>query len=196
MIWRFARRPRHKLNYRVYTDTGPGGGVESSIGPERLDGFDVVSAGNTARLFALTAPPQSHRADDTASPVAGVGPEDPIRMSQLFRVHKDDTVGANVLELSLPDQLDDSDFDRLNEALLALIDDASPRWVIDLSRVDYMGSAMLGMMVNLRQQVKNIKGHLVLCGMSQRLTDIFRTCCMERLFTIARTRTEALRAVK
>jgi stage II sporulation protein AA (anti-sigma F factor antagonist) len=181
----------------VYTDTGPGGVVEPSTGPSgRLDGFDVVSAGNTARLFALTAPPPSpDRADETASPAAG-GPEDPIRMSQLFRVHKDDTVGATVLELTLPDQLDDSDFDRLNEALLALIDDASPDRIIDLSRVNYMGSAMLGMMVNLRQQVKNIKGRLVLCGMSQRLTDIFRTCCMERLFTIARTRTDALRIVK
>src|SRR3982751_6731382 len=140
MISRFARGPRHKLNYRVYTDTGPGGGVESSTGPNmasaRLDGFDVVSAGNTARLFAMTAPPA--RAD--TAPAAG-GPEDSIRMSQLFRVHKDETVGANVLELSLPDQLDDSDFDRLNEALLALIDDASPAWVIDLSRVDYMGRA-------------------------------------------------------
>ena len=35
-------------------------------------------------------------------------------------------------------------------------------------------------------------GRLVLCGMSPRLTEIFRSCCMDRLFTIARSRREAM----
>ena len=117
-------------------------------------------------------------------------------MSQLFRVHQEPAADASVVELLLPDQLDDSDFDHLNESLLGMISESSKKWMIDLTQVSYMGSAMLGMMVNLRQQVKNSKGQMVLFGMSQRLADIFRTCCMERLFTIARTKNEALRLVK
>jgi len=113
-------------------------------------------------------------------------------MSKFFRIQQDRS--ANVLELDLPDQIDTAEFDRLNESLLTLLDGKTgANWIIDLSRVNYMGSAMLGLIVNVRQQIKNIRGDLVLCGLSPRLTGIFRTCCMERLFTIVRTRADALK---
>ena len=103
---------------------------------------------------------------------------------------------ARVVDLSLPISLDSGEFDRINESLLERINrEPSAWWVLDLSRLTYMGSAALGLMVNLRQQVKQGGGKLVLCGMSPRLQQIFRTCCMERLFTIKATRLDALKAV-
>jgi stage II sporulation protein AA (anti-sigma F factor antagonist) len=114
------------------------------------------------------------------------------RMSKFYRIHHDRS--ASVLELDLPDQIDTAEFDRLNESLLSELEGKpAGNWIIDLSRVNYMGSAMLGLIVNLRQQIKNIQGQLVLCALSPRLLGIFRTCCMERLFTIVRTREEALK---
>ena len=109
----------------------------------------------------------------------------------LYRVIQVNEV--RLVELSLPIDLDFSEFDRLNDALLSEVG-AEPggRWVLDLSKLDYMGSASLGLMVNLRQQIKEAKGRLILCGMSPRLIQIFRTCCMEKLFKIARSRDEAL----
>ena len=113
-------------------------------------------------------------------------------MSKFFRIHNDRSV--NVLELELPDQIDTAEFDQINDSLLGELHDKSGgNWVLDLSRVNYMGSAMLGLIVNVRQQIKNIRGDLVLCGLSPRLLSIFRTCCMERLFTIVRTRADALK---
>jgi anti-anti-sigma regulatory factor len=47
-------------------------------------------------------------------------------------------------------------------------------------------------MVNVRQRVKEARGRLVLCGLSPRLLQIFKTCCMERLFKIVRSRDEAI----
>ena len=41
----------------------------------------------------------------------------------------------------------------------------------------YMGSAVLGLMVNIRQVVMKGHGKVVLCGMSDRLMRIFETCC-------------------
>ena len=116
-------------------------------------------------------------------------------MSQdLFRVSTLDT--ARVVELTLPSTLDSEEFDRLNEALLSLLADApGGRWILDLSLLSYMGSAALGLLVNLRQRVKTAGGKMILCGLSPRLHQIFRACCMERLFTIKSTRDEALRAV-
>jgi anti-anti-sigma factor len=111
-----------------------------------------------------------------------------------FRIQSLSSV--NLIELELPEMLDSQEFDRLNESILgALHGQAGGRWIIDLSHVSYMGSAMLGLMVNLRQQIKTGGGKLVLCSMPATLFQIFRTCCMERLFTIAKTRADAMRMV-
>jgi len=103
---------------------------------------------------------------------------------------------ASVIDLSLPESLDSEEFDRLNESMLKAVDGkSSGKWVLDLSAVDYMGSSVLGLMINIRQHIKTGGGKLALCGLSPRLTQIFHTCCLEKLFTIAKTREEALRAL-
>lgn len=115
-------------------------------------------------------------------------------MSQLFQVLCIDAV--RVVELTLPVTLDSGEFDRINESLLEVVNKESHAWwVLDLSRLSYMGSSALGLMVNVRQQIKKGGGKLILCGMSPRLQQIFRTCCMERLFVIKASRADALRAV-
>ena len=70
------------------------------------------------------------------------------------------------------------------------------QWVIDLSQLSYMGSAALGLLVNLRQQIKQSGGRLVLCGLSPQLVHIFNTCCMERLFRIVKSRADAVSAAE
>ena len=115
-----------------------------------------------------------------------------VQMSaNLYRLSKVGTV--NVIDLTLPHALDIEEFDRLNESVLELIR-AEPegQWVLDLSQLSYMGSAALGLLVNLRQQIKQSGGRLVLCGMSPQLVHIFKTCCMERLFKIVKSRADAV----
>jgi anti-sigma B factor antagonist len=113
--------------------------------------------------------------------------------TDLFRLST--VQSANLIELLLPDAIDTVEFDRLNESVLHAIDGkAGEPWILDLSAVTYAGSAVLGLMVNLRQRVREANGQLVLCCLSPRLVEIFQACCMERLFTIKRTRAEALRA--
>jgi anti-anti-sigma factor len=100
---------------------------------------------------------------------------------------------VNVVTLHLPEALDVVEFDRINEQVLRLIDGRTGQsWLIDLSAVNYMGSAMLGLLVNLRQRIKAGGGQLELSSLSPQLVEVFRTCCLERLFTIRRTRAEAL----
>jgi len=119
-------------------------------------------------------------------------------MSKYFRIESDNdrpsAAAVHVLALELPDHVDTAEFDRINESVLGALEGKTRgHWVVDLAGVNYMGSAMLGLIVNIRQQIKNLQGQLVLCGLSPRLLQIFRTCCMERLFTITRTRDDALR---
>ena len=115
-------------------------------------------------------------------------------MGELFQVQTEQSV--TVIEMDLPEQIDSSEFDRLNTALLAMLDGKQRAWVIDLTDVDYLGSAMLGLMVNFRQRVQSVKGRLVLCGVSPKLLEIIQACCLDRLFPIARSRTEAVKLAR
>lgn len=105
--------------------------------------------------------------------------------------------GVHVVALKLPESTDSNEFDRINEQLLPAVFAGGPhgRWVVDLTGLRYMGSSALGLMVNIRQRIVQSGGDLVLCGLSPQLLRIFRTCCMERLFRISKTQTDALRAV-
>jgi anti-anti-sigma factor len=113
-------------------------------------------------------------------------------MAELFQLRTEQSV--NIIEMRLPEHIDSTEFDQLNASLLGLLESKpSKSWVIDFSAVDYLGSAMLGLMVNFRQKVKGAKGKLILCGVSSRLLEIIRTCCMDRLFPIARSRADAIK---
>ncbi|HET6252061.1 MAG TPA: STAS domain-containing protein, partial [Tepidisphaeraceae bacterium] len=93
----------------------------------------------------------------------------------LFQVSTVDS--AHIVELSIPTSLDSGEFDVINEALKELVKTGpAAGWVFDLSRLTYMGSAALGMLVNIRQQVKQGGGRIALCGLSPRLLQIFQTC--------------------
>jgi anti-anti-sigma factor len=103
---------------------------------------------------------------------------------------------VDVIDLWLPEQLDSEEFDRLNVALMNVLDSkVKGRWVLDLSSVNYMGSSVLGLMINIRQHIKSGGGRLALSGLTPRMAQIFRTCCLEKLFEIGKTREDAIRAL-
>ena len=115
-------------------------------------------------------------------------------MSERFAHVSGDKV--EVLELRLPQQLDFNEFDQLIESLNAAVTSKpAAKWVIELSQVEYTGSAVLGLLVNLRQQIKESGGALVLCGTSPRLLDILHACSLDRLFKTAPTRETAIKLV-
>lgn len=104
---------------------------------------------------------------------------------------------ANVIELTLPDTLDSSEFDRLNEGMLDLVAAAADKaWVLDFTASHYVGSAVLGLMVNLRQRIQTARGRLYLSGLSPRLAEIFHATSLERLFILCRTRDDAIRRAR
>jgi anti-sigma B factor antagonist len=112
-------------------------------------------------------------------------------MPDRFEITEDRKV--NVLRLSLPDGIDTMEIDTIIDGVLGKLDGkAQGRWVTDLSDVSYMGSSMLGLMVNIRQRISQAGGKLILCGMKPQLLNIFQACCLERLFSIAKTRDDAI----
>ena len=101
----------------------------------------------------------------------------------------------HVIELRLPLQMDVLMFDDLNSALISHIMSNKGDYLIDLSRTDYVGSAVLGLLVNLRQKIRAAGGKLVLCQLSPRILEIFRVGSLQQLFTLASTRAAAVVAL-
>ncbi|QOV87386.1 STAS domain-containing protein [Humisphaera borealis] len=103
---------------------------------------------------------------------------------------------VQVLALAVPFHVDSADFDRLHDAIMSAVEvRVGSKWVIDLAGLHYMGSSVLGLMVNLRQRVRQGGGKLVLCGMNPKLHQVFRTCSLEKLFVIRTDRDDAVEAV-
>lgn len=104
--------------------------------------------------------------------------------------------GAHLLALSLPENVASEDFDPLNRQVMAALATApAGKWVLDLSDTHYVGSALLGMLVNIRQRLHSGGGAVILCGLSPRLRNVVQTCSLDRLFTLLKTREDALRQV-
>jgi anti-anti-sigma factor len=110
-----------------------------------------------------------------------------------YKVSQDQ--GVHVMELTLPVVVDPAEFDKLNEAIGDATDTAGgARWVLDLRHVEYVGSALLGLLVNLRQRVMAGGGKLVLCGLSDQVAKALQTCSLHNLFTITPNRIEAIKS--
>lgn len=107
-----------------------------------------------------------------------------------------DVRGVSVLDLSLPDMVDAVEFDQFTNEVLALIDGApKKKWVIDLGRCTYVNSAMLGLMVNLRQRIRGAGGKIALCRASPWLLEVFQVTSLHHMFVVTKTREDALREV-
>lgn len=98
---------------------------------------------------------------------------------------------------SLPELVGQEEFDEMSDRVLAAVDTSPVRgWVFDLTHALYLGSSFLGLLVNARQRILSAGGVLVLCGLSPELQDVLRTCSLERMFPIARTRDDALKLLR
>lgn len=116
--------------------------------------------------------------------------------SELYTFGQTTGDAPRVIELRLPLQLDVLTFDDLNTALLDHVQANGGNYIIDLSGTDYVGSAVLGLLVNIRSRIKRAGGQLVLCSLSPRILEIFRVGSLESLFTIAPTREAAVGKLK
>jgi len=113
---------------------------------------------------------------------------------ELFIVLQERT--ATVFELLIHPDMDVLLFDALIDSISTHLDARTGwAWVLDLSKINYLSSAGLGLLVNIRQKVRKGNGKLALCGLSPKLMELFRSCCLERLFLIEATRPKALAAL-
>lgn len=120
-------------------------------------------------------------------------------MSHTSHPHFCITPRGNVylLQLNIPDHFESLEFDTLNHELAEAINRiGQARWVLDMSRVHYVGSALLGLLINLRTRIRRSNGQLIICCMEEMIQRVLRAGSMERLFVIVETPDQAVQSLQ
>jgi anti-anti-sigma factor len=111
-----------------------------------------------------------------------------------FRAHVVD--GVAVVEFLVPGICDGPEIEELTEELHELIGRSeTKKMVIDLSRVRFLASRAVALIVNLKQLIEVHNGELLVCGIGEQLLRVFRLSGLERLFSVHATRDQALAAL-
>jgi len=104
-------------------------------------------------------------------------------------IHEDVTV-ATIESASMIDPVDIEDAKGL---LYDLIDEQDRRkLIIDMTKVQYMSSAALGVIIPLQEKYKKAGGTMVLVGVNDAIMKLFTITCLDKLLTFAQTEAEAL----
>lgn len=82
----------------------------------------------------------------------------------------------------------------LEAALKRLVDAEKTQLVLDLLSVEYMSSAGLRAMVSTLKSVKRVNGDLRIASPSQRVEEVLRLAGLTAIFSIYRSRDEAVRS--
>lgn len=92
----------------------------------------------------------------------------------------------------LDGRLDQTQTPQLEAELTQLLDeDGRTRLIIDLSQVSYINSGGLRCLVGSWRKARQMDGNLVLCGLSNRLLEIFAMVGFDKVFQIVKDVNEA-----
>ncbi len=91
--------------------------------------------------------------------------------------------------------LDTQQVDELGEELNKLVDErACKKIVIDFTKVKFLSSSALGVLIRLQKKAREIKGQIILCGLKKELLQVFKITSLDKLFEFKDNEEQALAA--
>jgi anti-anti-sigma factor len=119
--------------------------------------------------------------------------EKPVSISPYFKLVESQSPSVTVIEFNLAPDLDTTVFNDITRDLIDAWPIAPGRSVVvDMTNVRYLGSVMLGLLVNIRQRVKSGRGTLIVAATPSPLLKVIRIANLDRLIQLADSRDEAL----
>jgi len=82
----------------------------------------------------------------------------------------------------------------IGEQLFNLVGEGRKKLLLNFRNVEYMSSAVLGMLVTLNKKVQMAGGKLVLCSIDPQIQEVFAITKLDKLFVIRGDEQEALQA--
>jgi len=102
-----------------------------------------------------------------------------------------DSSSAPVPVIQASGRLDASTVSILEHALMRALHTAAKVVILDLSEVTYISSSGLRVLLTCRRQLRDRRGDLILCALSQNVRDVFDMVGFSALFGIAESLDQA-----
>jgi anti-anti-sigma factor len=96
----------------------------------------------------------------------------------------------------LEGRLDANTTPALEQKLAKLFELPEQSVIMDFSKVDYLSSAGMRLLLSATKKIKARGGKLVFCGMGEEVMEIVKMAGFERILTIRSTEEEALKALQ
>ena len=84
--------------------------------------------------------------------------------------------------------------DALRSAVADFVEQGTKNLIIDLSKVTYLNSTAIGVLVSAHATFSRNKGHVKLCGINKNINNIFVITKLTLVFDVVETRDEAVKA--
>jgi len=106
-----------------------------------------------------------------------------------------DTREQGAVVVSPAGRIDSTTSDQLDQHLTKLVTGGERRVVVDFSRVEYISSAGLRVMLALAKRMKDARGAVALCAMGEPVRQVFDLAGFLPLFAVDGSREAAVRRV-
>jgi len=98
-----------------------------------------------------------------------------------------ETKNKSTIILINKERLDVASMQRVKEELNSIIDKGSHNLIINLSKVSFIDSSGLSILIGLFKRVKTIRGaSLSLCGLGKQPLDLLRITQLDKIFTLSK----------
>lgn len=104
-------------------------------------------------------------------------------------------LAGDIWLVSVSGRLDQSQANDLEDILQKLLLEGYNRLVIDLSEVTYVNSGGLRCLVTIWREAREHGGNVVLCNLSERISQVFAIVGFDKVFEIYSSRAEALESL-
>ncbi len=101
---------------------------------------------------------------------------------------------ADFIIVSIDGSLDTSNYALLDKELDALVSSGEQNILIDCANMNYISSSGLRIFLVYLKKIKAVNGKMVVCGLQNMIKEIFSISGFSSLFTIYKSREEALAA--
>jgi anti-sigma B factor antagonist len=129
-------------------------------------------------------------------PLGGGGGSRPLHsdaMDQFRRIQTGKTGNVHMVLFKDKKILDDTVLDEIRAELAQLIGKASgPDVLLDFSNVEFMSSAMLGLLGQLHRKISTGHGRLKMCSIRPEIFQVFKLTNLDKLFSIHKDAPAAL----
>jgi anti-sigma B factor antagonist len=95
--------------------------------------------------------------------------------------------------IGITGRLDTTNYSMLEKKLMELIDSHHDKILIECTKMDYVSSSGLRILLMALKKITLAKGKFVLCGLQENIREIFEISGFTNIFEIYTTREEALK---